>query len=89
MGEVFDTQTLADNDTANPGAPLPVDDHMIVNVYGEYEFQTDFVEYSRVRFGIRNIGNEEPPLADEQFGYEGALHSALGRQFYVDLNVAF
>lgn len=34
-------------------------------------------------FGINNIADEDPPLADTTFGYTGTLHSSRGRYFYV------
>lgn len=89
VGKVFDIQTRADSDTANPGAPLPVDDYYKVNLHGEYLFEGGFAEDTRLRIGIRNLFDEEPPLADEQFGYEGSLHSWMGRYIYADVNIHF
>ena len=89
VGEVFDIQTTADSDTDNPGQPLPVDDYTRVNLYGQYTFDGGFAEQTRLRLGVRNLFDEEPPLADEAFGYEGALHSWMGQYWYVDLNIQF
>ena len=89
VGEVFDTQTRADGDTASPGAPLPVDAYTRVNIYGDYIFETGATTETSVRIGIRNLFDEDPPLADEAFGYEGSLHSWMGQYVYANVNVRF
>ena len=89
VGEVYDIQTTADGDTAAPGTPLPVDDYLRVNVHGDYRFETSGNLETRLRIGIRNLFDEEPPLADEAFGYEGALHSWMGQYVYADVNIRF
>ena len=89
VGEVFDIQTRADSDTANPGAALPVDSYFKANAHVDYRFEGGFFEDARVRLGVRNLFDEEPPLADEAFGYEGSLHSWMGRYFYLDINTHF
>jgi outer membrane receptor protein involved in Fe transport len=89
VGEVFDIQTTADSDTPDPGAPLPVDSYLKVNMHGDYVFETGESTETRVRPGIRNLFDEEPPLADEAFGYEGSLHSWMGRYLYADVNIRF
>lgn len=88
VGEVFDIQTVADSDTDNPDAPLPVDSLLRVNAHVDYRLESDFAD-TRLRLGVRNLFDEDPPLADEAFGYEGALHSWMGRYLYVDVNVRF
>ena len=40
-------------------------------------------------FGVNNITDEEPPLADTTFGYDGSLHSSRGRYFYTSVNYSF
>ena len=89
VGEVYDIQTTADGDTAAPGTPLPVDDYIRVNVHGDYRFETSGTLETRLRIGIRNLFDEEPPLADEAFGYEGSLHSWMGQYVYADVNIRF
>ena len=89
VSEVTDTSTSA---TVN-GSPqtLPVDSFTTTNVYLGYSFEKDnWLAGSRVRFGIRNINDEEPPLADElAHGYFGALHSNRGRYAYLNLSKEF
>lgn len=88
VDNIVDTSTLADGDTAAPGTPLPVDDFLTVSAYVDYRFDTSFAESTRVRLGIRNMFDEDAPVADEQLGYFGSLHSNRGRYVYVDFRVA-
>ena len=44
---------------------------------------------TRLRFGINNITNEAPPLANESYGFYGALHNARGRQFTFEIRKNF
>ena len=89
VGEVFDIQTTADGDTSNPGAPLPVDSYTRVNLHADYTFAGGIAEETRLRVGIRNLFDEDPPLADEAYGYEGSLHSWMGRYAYISANILF
>lgn len=91
VGEVVDTSTRADRDTANPDEPLPVGDFTTVSTNISYQFgeQGGVFENSRVRLGIRNIFDEDPPVTDEQLGYFGSLHSNRGRYAYLELNKKF
>ncbi len=88
VDDIVDTSTTADGDTAAPGTRLPVDDYLTVNGYVDYEFDTSFAESTRLRVGIRNMSDEEAPIADEQLGYFGSLHSNRGRYFYFDVRVS-
>ncbi|MAG77551.1 MAG: TonB-dependent receptor [Colwelliaceae bacterium] len=89
VSEVIDTSTTA---TVNDEViELPVDSFTRVNVYADYRFKdAGVLSDSRIRVGVRNIADEEPPLADElAHGYFGALHSNRGRYFYVRLTKNF
>ena len=89
VSEVIDTSTTA---TVNDEViMLPVDSFTRVNVYADYRFADDSaLDGTKIRFGIRNIADEEPPLADElAHGYFGALHSNRGRYFYMSLRKDF
>ena len=85
VGDVLDTSAnLAD------GTIWGVDEWLTHNVYGQYTFDTtNLLNDTRIRFGVRNITNEEPPLADQSFGYLGELHSPRGRWWYLNLNKRF
>jgi hypothetical protein len=56
-----------------------------------YLTRKDFMGYEdlSISFGINNIFDEEPPLADTTFGYDGSLHSSRGRYFYTSASFRF
>jgi outer membrane receptor protein involved in Fe transport len=89
VGDVFDTSTRADGDTADPGKPLPVDEYVTVSLYGDYRLEGGFAEGTRIRVGVRNIFDEQAPTTDEQLGYFGSLHSNRGRYAYLDIRKQF
>ena len=75
------------NDTAEL---FRVDDWFTLNFGIAYSIENDTaLDGTRIRFGINNIFNEAPPIADESFGFYGSLHSARGRQFSVDIRKNF
>jgi hypothetical protein len=85
VGEVIDTSVTGPN-----GEEFVVDNFQTVSVYGDYTFEEWLGGDTRVRLGIRNIGDEQAPVAD-QFarGYFTTLHSNRGRYFYLDLRKEF
>lgn len=75
--------TLRDAD-----GPWIVDAQLTGNLYGEYEFSdTGPLSRTRVRLGVRNITNEDPPLAGG--GYLGTLYSPYSRYWYASLRKVF
>ncbi len=84
VGDVEDTSTRADGDTANPGQALPIDEFLTVNASLDYRFAGGFADGSRLRLGVNNLFDEDPPIADEQLGFFGSLHSNRGRYVYLD-----
>lgn len=66
-----------------------VDDHTVVNLYTQYSFDKGSLENTKVKFGIRNLFDRDPPLADETYGYDGGVHSPIPRYFYVNLLTEF
>jgi outer membrane receptor protein involved in Fe transport len=38
---------------------------------------------------VNNVTNEDPPLADEPFGYYATLHDNRGRYYYLQLTKSF
>jgi outer membrane receptor protein involved in Fe transport len=44
---------------------------------------------TRIKFGFNNIFNEDPPIADQSFGFFSSLHSARGRQFLFEIQKKF
>ena len=89
VGDVIDTSTTATVD--DEVIELPVDSFTTVNLYADYRFENKgILSDSRIRLGVRNLADEEPPLADElAHGYFGSLHSNRGRYFYVKLTKNF
>ena len=93
VGEVWDTSVTRDVllDTDDPnGNFYRVDDQLTFNLSIAYSIKNDTpLDGTRLRFAINNLFNEDPPLADEQFGYYSDLHSARGRVFHVELRKEF
>jgi outer membrane receptor protein involved in Fe transport len=87
--DLEDTSTTATVD--DEVIKLPVDSYTTVNVYGSYKFADgNMLEGMKVRLGVRNIFDEEPPLADElAHGYFGSIHSNRGRYLYMTLSKSF
>lgn len=54
-----------------------------MNLYGEYNFPGE----TRVRLGVRNVFNEDPPLADG--GYLSSLYQPLPRYWYASVKKSF
>jgi outer membrane receptor protein involved in Fe transport len=67
------------------GNPWIVDSSLTGNLYGQYAFQEGWAADTRLRVGVRNITNEDPPLASNINGYLGALHQPYGRYWYVSV----
>lgn len=60
-----------------------VDDWLVVNSHLEYGFASPWLD--RLRVGVRNLFDSEPPLADEDFGFFSNYHDAKGRFYYLQL----
>ena len=86
VGPVFDTSVTNDS----TGDPFPVDDYFVTNLAVSYTIQdAGSLDGLRLRVGLNNVFNVEPPLADETFGYFSELHDARGRQVTVSLRKDF
>ena len=85
VGDVLDTSaTLAD------GTIWQVDEWLTHNAYVQLRLEDlGLVDDARIRLGVRNLTNEDPPLADSELGYQGELHSPRGRFWYASLRVGF
>ena len=44
---------------------------------------------TRIRLGVNNLFDVDPPLADDTYGFFSALHSPRGRVFRVDIRKTF
>ena len=70
------------------GVPWKVESQLTTNVYAQYEFEDGgWADRTRVRFGLRNITDEQPPLASG--GYLGSLYRPYGRYWYFNLTKVF
>ncbi len=86
ISQVFDPGAQQD-DTAEL---FRVDDWFTLNFGISYSIENNTaLDGTRIRFGVNNILNEAPPIADESFGYYGSLHSGRGRQFSFDIRKNF
>ncbi|MEP2103245.1 MAG: TonB-dependent receptor [Parasphingorhabdus sp.] len=87
VGRVFDT-SVSQNTT---GDFLPVDDWFVMNASVSYTIEDTgtALDDTRIKFGFNNIFNEDPPIADQSFGFFSSLHSARGRQFLFEIQKKF
>jgi len=83
VGGFVDTSVL--NDAT--GEPFPVDSWTTVNLTADYRFSAGLFDDATVRVGVNNAFDEDPPLADENFGYLASLHSPFGRYAYINLTL--
>ncbi|MEZ5697150.1 MAG: TonB-dependent receptor [Sphingomonadaceae bacterium] len=82
VGKVYDT-SVTQNDT---GEFYRVDDWFVMNAAISYTINNDTaLDGTRIKFGINNLFDKDPPLADETYGFFSELHSARGRQFIVSI----
>lgn len=79
-GSFFDTSAVNDD-----GDLWKVEPMFVANGSLAYTFDNE----TRVRFRVNNILNEDPPLADESFGFYGEYHSARGRFYSIEVRKRF
>jgi outer membrane receptor protein involved in Fe transport len=85
VGEYYDTSAIHDD----TGEYWQINSWTSFNLYGQYTFEQGALENTRVRLGMNNIFDKEPPLADETYGYDASLHNAEGRYLYLSLSMNF
>ena len=88
VGDVRDTSvTGTDYDF------LAIPSFKTLNLYGDYTFEDNgngVFDNVRLRFGVRNVGDRKPPIADEfARGYFVNLHSNRGRYWYSSVRKTF
>lgn len=81
VSSFYDTSTASD---AN-GDYFVVDDMLTFGAYWEIETSFFGDTVKSIRIGARNIFDKNPPLADETFGYNAAMHSSYGRFWYLNV----
>ena len=83
IGDVDDTGI---RDAA--GDPWVIDDQITANAYVQYQFEgDDWIGDTRLRFGVRNLTDEKPPLATS--GYLGELYQPYSRYWYASIRKTF
>ena len=85
VDDVFDTSATNDD----TGDFWVVDSAIRHNAYIQYTLDDDTEAPLRLRLGVRNVFDEDPPLADESYGYLGSLHSSKGRFVYMSARKTF
>ena len=82
-----DEPIVSDDPNANF---FPVDPFFTMNLSVAYSINNDTpLDGTRLRFAINNLFDEDPPLADQTYGYYSDLHSPRGRVFHVELRKKF
>ncbi|QDH32886.1 TonB-dependent receptor [Porphyrobacter sp. YT40] len=92
VGQVWDTSVSRDEpfDSPDPNANFfRVDDILTVNLNVSYSFEKGALDGTRIRLGVNNLFDKDPPLADEDLGFFSALHSARGRVWRVEVRKNF
>ncbi len=93
VGGVWDTSVTRDVliPTTDPnGNFYRVDDLFTMNMSIAYTINNDTpLDGTRFRFAVNNLFDEDPPLADETYGFFSELHSPRGRTFIVELRKSF
>lgn len=81
------------NLAGNTLSPLGIPSQTKFDVRGGYTFKEGvwrgYGKGLRVMAGIGNVFDEEPPFSDTVFGFNGALHSALGRTYELGVTLPF
>ena len=85
MDDVLDTSATNDD----TGEYWVVNSDVRHNAYVQYTFAEETEAPTRLRLGVRNVFDTEPPLADESYGYIGGLHSSRGRFVYMSVRKTF
>ena len=69
------------------GNPWIIDSQVTANLYGQYEFTEGMAANTRLRLGVRNLTDEQPPVATT--GYLGELYTPYSRYWYVSVRKTF
>ena len=88
------TQYVSDVDDTGlrdaAGVAWVVDSQLTANLYGEYAFTDGWAANTKVKLGVRNITNEQPPVAySSASGYLGSLYQPYGRYWYMSVRKSF
>jgi outer membrane receptor protein involved in Fe transport len=97
VSEVYDTSLTQSTSIEGPGIIVggtkywEVEDWTIYNLTLSYDFSqlSDMTRGFDAAIGIRNLTDEDPPFADESYGYFTRLHDANGRTYWARLGYRF
>ncbi len=92
-GEVWDTSVVRDvllvSDDPNANF-FRVSDQFVANLSIAYTIKNNTpLDGTRLRVAVNNLFNEDPPLADETYGFYSELYTARGRVIHVELRKRF
>lgn len=85
IGDVQDTG-LIDSKTR---LPYIVPWQITGNLYGQFQFDNHILGQTRLRVGVRNFTNENPPVYDSSYGYLSSLYEPYARYWYVSVGDSF
>jgi outer membrane receptor protein involved in Fe transport len=93
VGEVWNTSVSRDVPVVSddPNANFyRVGDFLTFNTAVSYTFENGgALDGTRIRLGVNNLFDKDPPLADDTYGFLSALHSPRGRTWRVELRKTF
>jgi outer membrane receptor protein involved in Fe transport len=55
----------------------------------DFSAQSNWLEGLKLSAGVRNLTDEDPPFADESFGYFRGLHNSYGRVIWAKADYTF
>ena len=84
ISSMDDTSLLAAD-----GTPWQVESQVTGNLYGQWTVGKGRLDGSKIRLGVNNITNENPPLASGTYGYLGAVYQPYARYWYLSLSKSF
>lgn len=97
VSDAYDTSLTQSTSIEGPGTVVDgtkywtVESWKVYNLTLSYDFaaMSDKAQGLMVSAGIRNLTNEEPPFADDSFGYFTSLHDSYGRVFWARVGYRF
>ena len=85
------TQYISSIDDTNlldsAGAPWAIDSQFTASLYAEYDFTDGWASNTKVKLGVRNLTDEQPPLSSS--GYLGTVYQPYGRYWYASIRKKF
>jgi outer membrane receptor protein involved in Fe transport len=97
IDDVYDSSLSQSASSGAPGTVIgdtvywEVDDWTVTNLTLRYDFgsRSDMLSGLRLSGGVRNLSDEQPPFADESFGYFRSLHNSYGRVLWAKADYEF